>query len=30
MLAYSIHPPFVSQVDRMRPKRLLEPDAPAV
>ncbi|KAA8887163.1 phytanoyl-CoA dioxygenase family protein [Nocardia colli] len=28
MLGYSIHPPFIGQVDGMHPKRLLEPDAP--
>lgn len=27
MLGYSIHPPFIGQVDGMHPKRLLEPDA---
>ncbi|MGL6237140.1 MAG: phytanoyl-CoA dioxygenase family protein [Segniliparus sp.] len=27
MLGYSIHPPFVGQVDGMHPKRLLEPGA---
>ncbi|MFI9508989.1 phytanoyl-CoA dioxygenase family protein [Nocardia sp. NPDC052566] len=26
MLGYSIHPPFIGQVDGMHPKRLLEPD----
>ncbi|RDI65585.1 phytanoyl-CoA dioxygenase family protein [Nocardia pseudobrasiliensis] len=30
MLGYSIHPPFIGQVDGMHPKRLLEPDAPEV
>ena len=30
MLGYSIHPPFIGQVDGMHPKRLLEPDAPAL
>jgi hypothetical protein len=30
MLGYSIHPPFIGQVDGMHPKRLLEPGAPAV
>jgi Phytanoyl-CoA dioxygenase (PhyH) len=30
MLGYSIHPPFVGQVDGMHPKRLLEPGAPPV
>lgn len=29
MLGYSIHPPFVGQVDGMHPKRLLEPGAPS-
>jgi hypothetical protein len=28
MLGYSIHPPFIGQVDGMHPKRLLEPGAP--
>ena len=27
MLGYSIHPPFIGQVDGMHPKRLLEPGA---
>ncbi|SIL94711.1 phytanoyl-CoA dioxygenase (PhyH) family protein [Mycobacteroides abscessus subsp. abscessus] len=26
MLGYSIHPPFIGQVDGMHPKRLLEPE----
>ncbi|MGW4356110.1 phytanoyl-CoA dioxygenase family protein [Nocardia sp. NPDC004582] len=30
MLGYSIHPPFIGQVDGMHPKRLLEPGAPAL
>jgi hypothetical protein len=30
MLGYSIHPPFIGQVDGMHPKRLLEPGAPSV
>ncbi|MDH6194042.1 ectoine hydroxylase-related dioxygenase (phytanoyl-CoA dioxygenase family) [Mycobacterium frederiksbergense] len=30
MLGYSIHPPFIGQVDGMHPKRLLEPGAPPV
>ncbi len=30
MLGYSIHPPFIGQVDGMHPKRLLEPGAQAV
>ncbi|SLG56947.1 phytanoyl-CoA dioxygenase family protein [Mycobacteroides abscessus] len=30
MLGYSIHPPFIGQVDGMHPKRLLEPDAPSI
>ncbi len=30
MLGYSIHPPFIGQVDGMHPKRLLEPDASPV
>lgn len=28
MLGYSIHPPFIGQVDGMHPKRLLEPTEP--
>jgi ectoine hydroxylase-related dioxygenase (phytanoyl-CoA dioxygenase family) len=28
MLGYSIHPPFIGQVDGMHPKRLLEPHGP--
>ena len=28
MLGYSIHPPFIGQVDGMHPKRLLEPRTP--
>lgn len=27
MLGYSVHPPFIGQVDGMHPKRLLEPSA---
>ncbi|GGN75397.1 phytanoyl-CoA dioxygenase family protein [Nocardia rhizosphaerihabitans] len=30
MLGYSIHPPFIGQVDGMHPKRLLEPGAQAL
>ena len=30
MLGYSIHPPFIGQVDGMHPKRLLEPGAPSL
>ena len=30
MLGYSIHPPFVGQVDGMHPKRLLEPGPSAI
>ena len=30
MLGYSIHPPFIGQVDGMHPKRLLEPGAQSV
>lgn len=30
MLGYSIHPPFIGQVDGMHPKRLLEPGASAL
>ena len=30
MLGYSIHPPFIGQVDGMHPKRLLEPGAQPV
>lgn len=30
MLGYSIHPPFIGQVDGMHPKRLLEDGAPPV
>ncbi|MGW5229878.1 phytanoyl-CoA dioxygenase family protein [Nocardia niigatensis] len=30
MLGYSIHPPFIGQVDGVHPKRLLEPGAPAL
>lgn len=30
MLGYSIHPPFIGQVDGMHPKRLLEPRAQAL
>ncbi|BAX97539.1 hypothetical protein MSTE_02225 [Mycobacteroides stephanolepidis] len=30
MLGYSIHPPFIGQVDGMHPKRLLEPDGPSL
>jgi hypothetical protein len=30
MLGYSIHPPFIGQVDGMHPKRLLEPGAAAL
>lgn len=30
MLGYSVHPPFIGQVDGMHPKRLLEPGAPAL
>ncbi|MFD7844250.1 phytanoyl-CoA dioxygenase family protein [Nocardia sp. NPDC059764] len=30
MLGYSIHPPFIGQVDGMHPKRLLEPGAPTL
>lgn len=30
MLGYSIHPPFIGQVDGMHPKRLLEPNARAL
>lgn len=30
MLGYSVHPPFIGQVDGMHPKRLLEPGVPQV
>jgi len=30
MLGYSVHPPFIGQVDGMHPKRLLEPGAPGL
>ena len=30
MLGYSVHPPFIGQVDGMHPKRLLEPNAPNI